>query len=186
MSKRDLISSTIAGLILSLLVMGFFFYGNGKLILFPKDQTDVNSIRQLMLTSHANWSSLEGEAVTTWYLSDGEELVTVSEFAITNPDKSRFVMPSTGIVWISDGENIFEINNNESTYTKYGQPDVEEALSGLPTNLGDTQNEIYRYPLAMWAPSPVADYIYPTSLAQRVGEYKLLAKDSLLDRKVWV
>ena len=107
MSKRASISSIIAGLILGLLVLGCFFIGDGKLILFPKDQTDVNSIRQLMLTSHANWSSLEGEAVTTWYLSDGEELVTVSEFAITNPDKSRFVMPSIGLVWISDGRKYF-------------------------------------------------------------------------------
>ncbi len=186
MSKRDLISSFVAGVILSLIALGVFFSGNGALFSFSaKAQTDVDSIRQLMLISHKNWSSLKGEAVTTWYLSDNKTQVVTSEFAIKNPDKSRFEMPSTGSLWISNGKNIFEINENDLTYIKLDQPDIEGAISSLPTNLDDTQNEITRYPLAMWTISPIADYIYPTGLAQRAGEYKLLKEDILLGRKVW-
>lgn len=187
MSKRDLISSTIAGLILSLLVMGFFFYGDGGLNALPaKAQTNVDSIRQLMLIGHANWVSLTGEASTTWYLSDGQNLAITSEFSIISPDKARFEMPSDGVVWASNGDSIFEIDGNELTYFRFDQPDIDKAISMLPTNLGATSDEIYRYPLAMWIPSPIADYIYPTGLAQREGDYELINEETILDRKAWI
>lgn len=95
-------------------------------------------------------------------------------------------MPSEGITWISDGTNIFELDNAQLTYVKLIQPDTEELVKAIPDQLDTTTNEIYRYPLATWALSPVADYIYPTGLAQRAGDYTISGEDDLLNRRVWI
>lgn len=186
MNKRDLVTSIIAGAILALIAL--VPIANGTLFaLGVSAQSEADAVRQQMLTSHTNWSTLEGEAKTTWYLSSGDQSVITSDFSIENPNKSRFQMSSEGITWISNGNDIYEIDDNDLSYVMLKQPDTERLITDLPSDVSSIQqNEIYRYPLAMWALSPVADYIYPTGLAQRTGDYTILGEDTLLNRKVWI
>lgn len=84
MSKRDLITSVIAGLILGIIAIGPIL--NGSLFAKPVEaQSEIDAIRQLMLASHNNWSTLEGEFTTTWYLRNGETSVVTSDFSIEKP-----------------------------------------------------------------------------------------------------
>lgn len=39
--------------------------------------------------------------------------------------------------------------------------------------------------MAILAMSPIADYIFPTGLAQRHGEYSILGEEEVMGRRVW-
>ena len=188
MSRRDLTPSIVGGLVLSLIAIWFIFSRNGVLSFSSASaQTEIDSIRQLMLTSHENWSTLQGEALTTWHLRNGGTDLVTSEFAIANSTQSRFELPTLGFMWINTSQTIYEINNNELTYFKFTQPDIERELSLLPTTLdGVVKGDIYRHPVAMSTSSPIADYIFPVGLAQRQGEYKILGEETVAGRKTWV
>lgn len=179
MSRSGLVSHIWAGVLIGVIVTVF---GTGSLVRPAHAQTSAEHVRSEMLVSHSKWTSLRGEAATTWFSAGQEQKVTTS-FALVGGSQAVF---STGdSTWLADGGAIYQISHADSTYAKWEQPETNPLLSAVPSLVGDGL-EIQRHPMAMLAISPIADYIFSTGLAQRTGTYTIVEETELLGRKVWV
>jgi hypothetical protein len=70
---------------------------------------------------------------------------------------------------------------------EYPQPEFSKALELAPLESEWVDKEsVVRHPMAMILPSPAADYIYSTGLAQRDGAYEMICEEQMIDRRVWV
>lgn len=155
--------------------------------------SSVDEALALTLTSHLQWETIQGEAEITWYGSDGEEQAYLNTFVIEQPNKARIGVKSlddssVDSEWISDGENTYEIDLQEKTYTQATLPASSEDLSMLLSTLEDakTTNIIYNHPFGMLISAPVKEYLFPQWFSQGGGEYDLIGEDTLLGRKVWM
>lgn len=179
MSRSELVSSIVAGVLIGAIATVF---GIGSLVRPAYAQTSVEHVRSEMIVSHSKWTSLRGEAATTWF-SSGQEQKVATNFALVGGSQAIF---STGdFTWLADRNAIYQISHGDSTYAKWEQPETSRLLSAVPSLVGDGL-EIHRHPMAILAMSPIADYIFSTGLAQRNGEYNLVEETELLGRKVWV
>lgn len=179
MSRGELVSSIVAGVLIGVIATVF---GIGSLVQPAYAQTSVEHVRSEMLVSHSKWTSIRGEATTTWFSSGQEQKVTTN-FALVGGNQAIF--STGGFTWLADGGSIYQISHADSTYAIWEQPETSRLLSAVPSLIGDGL-EIHRHPMAMLAISPIADYIFSTGLAQRTGEYTLVEETELLGRKVWV
>lgn len=164
----------------------------------PVAETDTDpfswQIKALMLDSHRRWQTLQAEAVTIWYLQNGEvELEVYSRAQINDADiQVRFEGVQSDrrerYVWLLNDSGIYETNSQEAYQ-------VEKVSSGinwrdyevLPRDVDSINtNVIYRHPAAASVSSPVSDFIYPVGFAQRANGFALKGEDVVAGRQVWI
>jgi outer membrane lipoprotein-sorting protein len=192
MLKKDWFVSIVAGLILGCLaIFAGINQGLGTLpVAKAEDQT--GEIRNLMVKSHTSWQTIRGETTTLWLNPrDDSQQFFHQSIVIANPDRAHVTISSDdGSIyteWIGDGVTVYEIDRKAGGYRESRQNDGTKSLERLPADIGTINGEvIFRHPLAMMIPSPVMDYIFPTGLAQREGEYTLIGEDTIVDRSAWI
>jgi len=192
MKKRDWIISIITGIILGLLTFIFGFQKSNIVSKKVKAENNADPIIYRMLKSHTTWQTMKGTVTVEWINAneDNKEIFTQS-IEITNPDKAKLVvydnMGKNILTWVSNGKTIVEVDENTKTKQEYHQQDFSKSLELIPLEFDAIDHEIIiRHPMAMILPSPAADYIYSTGLAQREGIYEWVGEEQMLGRKVWV
>lgn len=195
MKKRDWIISIISGLVLGLIISAFSAPSIGLIERANAAQDgEVTAILNLVLNSHTKWQSVQGEATVTWFGPDGTQQEYVQTFKVSQPILARFETTLSPIelssdLWVSDGEEVFEANTKDKSYTASSLPDFASNYDLLPASVTEVSDEeIYHFPFALLIPSPLAEYIYPHWFAQghKGGTYTLAGEETLLQRKVWL
>jgi outer membrane lipoprotein-sorting protein len=173
----------------------------GGIIFLPKlTQTDkqnslssVDEALTLTLNSHLKWSTIQGEAVITMYGSEGQKQENTETFQIEQPNKALLSLYETDMTtpvqeWISDGSNIYIVENSTRTYSSSPLPKFSKDFSLLPETLeaARSTDAVYRHPFGMLIQYPVGEYLYPQWMAQGKGAYTFVGVDTLLDRPVLV
>lgn len=195
MKKMDFVISIISGVVMGLLVI----FSGGIETLFKSKivsaESPMDSILTTVLNSDTKWTTIEGDAEITWYGKNGDLQPYTVAFTISQPDKV-FVDTTdlSGLgnegIWISDGVKIYEINKKSMTYVENVFPTHFRDISLLPRNLKDVEQAdmVTIHPLSLLIPSPIKEYIFPSSFAQGNSKdtYSLLGTDTLLERQVWV
>jgi outer membrane lipoprotein-sorting protein len=151
----------------------------------PPELRGALEIQQLMLQSHTRWNSLQAGAVASLFPPAGtnaEAQNTSVQVWIEQPGKARVidgpVDQAPNHIFISDGQNT-RLNNEPPQPLP---PSVLETFVA-PTALTDT---VTPHPLSGFLGTPVSDLIFPTGLAQRGGEYRLVGKESAAGREAYV
>ncbi len=192
MKKKDWFVSIVAGVILGILAMNLGITKGIVNIPAVRAEDKMGEILNLMLKSHTTWQTIGGEATTQWFsMKDGSQHGFYSSVVVANPNQAHFTIASddgsSNTEWIGDGATIFEIDRLGKTYQEYKQEDVTSGFDRLPADVASIdKNIIFRHPMAMIIPSPVADYIFPTGLAQRQGEYSFVGEAVIANRNAWV
>jgi outer membrane lipoprotein-sorting protein len=142
-------------------------------------------IQQLMIQSHTFWKSLQANAVISLFPPSGtnaEAQNTSVQVWIEQPGKARVIAgppdEAPNHVFVSDGQTA-RLNNDPIQPLP---PSVLETFVA-PTALTDS---ITPYPLSGYLGTPVSDLIFPTGLAQRGGEYRLVGKESAAGREAYL
>jgi outer membrane lipoprotein-sorting protein len=142
-------------------------------------------IQQLMLNSHTRWKSLQANAVVSLFPPAGvsaETQNTSVQVWIEQPGKARVIAgppdQAPTHIFLSDGQN----TRNDSDPPSPLPPSVLETYNP-PTTLTDT---VTPHPLSGYLGTPVSDLIFPSGLAQRGGEYRLVGKESAANREAYL
>lgn len=194
MRKIDWIVSVFAGIVLAVLGLTT---GVTNDFLHPQSvsaERPIDVALSTILTSHARWNTVQGEAEFVWYSDDGSTQTYINKFALSQPDNVYVeVIDQTGLgvdgIWISDGKNIYDLNKENKTYVQTIFRDALKDTSNLPQKLIDVQpNLVSFYPLATVINAPIREYLFPSWFPQgREGDTYSLEKDGdFLGRKVWV
>lgn len=195
MKRQDWFVSAVAGFLLGLLAIGL---GIPRMLMespSAKASSQKDEVLSLILNSHTKWTTAKGEAEVVWHGPKGETQSYINAFVIyqplsafvdvTNKEKPGF---NEGL-WISDGENIYNLNKESKSYTQGKMPNFANDLSVLPSGLSQTKDDVvYNHPFSLLIPAPVKEYIYPEWFAQGnlATAYSLLGEDSILGRKTWI
>lgn len=195
MKRQDWFVSTIAGFLLGLIAIGI---GIPRMLMespSAKASSQTDEILSLVLNSHSKWTTVQGEAEVTWYGTEGETQSYINKFVIYQP-LSAYVdvlnKSNSGFnegLWISDGDNIYNLDKENKSYTQGKIPNFANDLSVLPSDLSQAKDDVvYNHPFSLLIPAPVKEYIYPEWFAQGNPStaYSLLGEDSLLGRKTWI
>ncbi|GAB4580602.1 MAG: hypothetical protein Fur0022_33440 [Anaerolineales bacterium] len=195
MKKKEWLIGIIAGCLIGLLgvVSGIIprYFTQSEKVYAAGDATEV---LELMLQSHTLWSSVQGKASVVWY-SEGEKEIWESNFSIEQPKLAYFETWKSGEVenkqtWLNQPDGIFVADFGKGVYSVM-EPISEKGfgleIEHLPTTLASAEvGTIYRHPLGGRIPSVLGDYLYPTGLAQRSGDYTFLGEDEILNRSVYI
>ncbi len=215
MTKRDWFIGITAGLVLALAVIylqlsrpfsptsAAVFAQNDKqtpTIDHPPSvmiiQPEARKVIEAMLNSHTQWATLQAQATTNWYIAGAKESSWFSNVVINQPAHARFETSLAGEneanLWIMNGRQKYErdlVNAVEEEKILPSFATDPGALAKLPDQIEQialTERIIYRHPIGMLVPSPVADYIYPVGLAQRGGQYSLIGEEQVAGRNTWI
>jgi outer membrane lipoprotein-sorting protein len=150
----------------------------------PPELRGALEIQQLMLHSHTRWNSLQAGAVVSLFPPAGtntEAQNTSVQVWIEQPGKARVIAGSPNQapshIFISDGQST-RLNNEPPQPLP---PAVLETFNA-PTELTDS---VTPHSLSGFLGTSVSDLIFPTGLAQRGGEYRLLGKESVSGREAY-
>ncbi|GIK09847.1 MAG: hypothetical protein JETCAE02_18860 [Anaerolineaceae bacterium] len=193
MRKRDWLISITFGLALGML---FFSSGAYSTVLAQKQTVVTGPLNQVILTalnSHTQWRALQGEAEVTWYGPNNETQTYSMGFEISQPGKGRIDTKSkegngNDGIWISDGENIYDLNTADKTFTRGVLPAFAKDFSRLPLSIADMNRDMpVPHPFAMFISSPLRDLIYPTEFIQsaELSSLTLVGEETILGRKTW-
>lgn len=150
----------------------------------PPELRGALEIQQLMLHSHTRWKSLQASALVSLFPPTGvqaEPQNSSVQIWIEQPGKARVISgpanQAPDHIFISDGQNVRTDNDAPSPLP----PSVLQPFNA-PTDLTDS---VTPYPLSGYLGTPVSDLLFPTGLAQRGGEYRLLGKESFAGREAY-
>ncbi|MGC1378933.1 MAG: hypothetical protein WA821_22060 [Anaerolineales bacterium] len=194
MKRMDLIVSIFAGIVLGILGLTTGVTNN---FLAPQPalaSSPINVALSTVLTSQTRWQTVQGSAEFLWYGNDGKTQSYTNKFALSQPDKVYVdVIDNTGVgvsgMWISDGQNIYDVNKKTKTYAKSVFPNKMKDTSDLPTTLSQINTVGVRlHPLATMINAPVREYLFPSWFPQghKGDTYTLTQETNFLGRKVWV
>lgn len=194
MKRKDWIVSVFAGLVLGVLGLVTGVTNN---FIHPQPanaEQPIDVALSAILTSQSRWHTVQGEAEFNWYSDDGSIQTYINKFALSQPDNVYVeVFDQTGLgvdgIWISDGENIYDLNKESKTYVQAVFREALKDTSNLPKNLSEIKpNSVKFYPLATVINAPIREYLFPSWFPQgRDGDTYSLEKDNeFLGRKVWV
>ncbi len=194
MRKRDWLISIVSGFVLGMLFISSGVYST---VSAQKQTAVTGPLNQVILTtlnSHTHWRALQGEAEVTWYGPNDETQTYSMSFEISQPVRGRIDTTSkegngNDGLWISDGENIFDLNTADKTFVKGSLPAFAKDTSRLPLSIADTKRDMpIPHPFAMFISSPLRDLIYPTEFIQsaELSRLRLLGEETILGRKAWV
>jgi len=155
-------------------------------------QSQPSEVVALMLNSHNTWTTIDASATTIWH--SGNDIQTVyttiqiKQFAQVRLYTQQFGSDGSQMfdnLWVSDGESVHEQDAIKGNYSEYALPLFAQSLAGSGPQSApqDGVRVIYRHPIAMVLPSPLADYIYPTGLMQREGKVTVVGTDEVAGRK---
>lgn len=195
MKRQYWFISAVAGFLLGLLAIGV---GIPRMLMGPASTGAVGQkeeVLSLILNSHTKWATVKGEAEVVWYGPKGDTQSYINTFVIyqplsafvdvTNKEKPGF---NEGL-WVSDGENIYNLDKESKSYTQGKIPNFANDLSVLPSDLSQTKDDVvYSHPFSLLIPAPVKEYIYPEWFAQGnlSTAYSLLGEERILGRKTWI
>ena len=147
------------------------------------DLPDGSAVQQLLLFSHERWQSFWADAFIVYYAGDGsnQPVQTMRTQAWVNlPAQARLLNGSAdgtpSSVWVSDGSHYRQddgVIQDLPSLSPFTPP-------SLPT---DT---IYPHPFGSLLGAPLSDMFFPTSLAQRGGEYTITAREIFANRETVV
>jgi len=194
MKKMDLAVSITVGL-----ALGFFGLVSGitNSLLNPQPASaasPVNAVLTTMLTSQTRWQTVQGAAQFTWYSQDGSTQIYINKFSLAQPYNVYVdVIDKTGRgvdgIWISDGQNIYDVDKHKNTYAKSVFRQALKDTSAVPMQLSAVKPDtVTFYPLSTIINAPIREYIFPSWFPQgRKGDVYTLKKEGVfLGRKVWV
>lgn len=180
---KDWFVSIAVGLVIGILA---FATGFTKFVLFPQlasAKASVPDIISLMANSHTKWTSLSADAVTVWHLDNQNTQTVNTSILIQQPNRIRLELEQfdkdgqliVDMTWLMNDEVIYEQDNLRKQYTEYQIPGFAKMSYSDFISSAPKVNEpvIYRHPIAMLMPSPIADYLYPGGLVQRAGIYSV-------------
>jgi hypothetical protein len=137
-----------------------------------------------MLNSHTRWQGLQASAMTSLYPPAGmnaEAQNTAVQVWIEQPGKARVIAGPQGQApdhtFISDGSSLRQDGGGPSPLP----PGILEPFNP-PNTPSDT---VYMHPLAGLLGTSVSDLLFPAGLAQRGGEYRLVDKESIVNREAY-
>jgi hypothetical protein len=198
MKKHDWFVSISAGLLLGVIAA---VLGLPRFFIQPLPAHaagDIDNILSLVLRSNTKWNTLQGEAEIVTFGSDekAQTYTYISEFALSQPLKvnvgaSQKMMDKDKPQkkWISDGERILFVDDENKTYSEGKIPDFAKDTSRLPQDLAKIKSdEVYHHPLDMLISDPVMEYIYPVWFAQGQpgATYELAGEENIAGRKMWI
>ncbi|NJN53847.1 MAG: hypothetical protein HC804_03260, partial [Anaerolineae bacterium] len=215
MKRKDWIIGITAGLVLALIIVCLQLAGRisplSRAVLAQNDeqtavtnhppvttviQPEARKVIEAMLNSYTQWATVQAEATTTWYIEGSPESSWVSRVMINQPTQVRFETSLAGgegtSLWIMNGRQKYErdlVNDLEEQKILPSFATDPGALARLPSQIEQialAERVIYRLPIGMLVPSPIADYIYPVGLAQRGGQYSLIGEEEVAGRKTWI
>lgn len=194
MRKRDWIVSVFAGILLGILGLTTGIANDFLHVKPVRAERPIDVALATILTSHARWHTVQGEAQFIWYSDDGSTQTYINKFALSQPDNVYVeVIDQTGLgvdgIWISDGQNVYNLNKQSKTYIQDVFRDGLKDTSYLPSKLSDVKpGTVKFYPLSTVINAPVREYLFPSWFPQgRDGDtYTLDKDDTFLGRKVWV
>ncbi|MDD5369621.1 MAG: hypothetical protein PHQ40_11080 [Anaerolineaceae bacterium] len=196
-SKIIVLSGVLAGLILGAIALSNGALLNNQHALAAADSTEVIS---LMLTSHQKWQAIQGKAEITYYVNNGTEKQSLQEtFAYTGDGRAYSdLIDTTGAnpvhssTFVAEKGQMYFVDWVNKSYRQETQRNFQKILDRLPSDLSKVKMEdnggpvIVRHPMAQYGQDPLLDYLFPTGLAQRNGDYKLVGNEKLLNRDVFV
>jgi len=196
MKRKNLIVSILAGVVLVILlwvsgVINYFFPQ------FGASQNSPDAALSMMLTGYTRWQTLQGEAQFTWYDVDGKTQSQTNKFSLVLPNKiyvdvTGDIGPNVPGMWISDGQNIYNVDKKAKTYTQMAFPQamVDADNSKLPTDLNQLKHAggVITHPLVKLIVAPIGKYLFPIWFPQGyIGDkYSVQKEENFLGRKVWV
>lgn len=216
MSKKNLVVGILAGVILAAAVI---YFDLTAYVLKPAQASETASLTrfssrnvseeasrkliELMLNSHNNWDTLQGQVVATdyggtEYYGDGQSQTLTIDFQIEQFNKARVEVINPGrshTIRVFNDTEVFQVDLMRSVYMRSPASlnSLARDFSFLPKTLKEVhQNSndgapvIYRHPMGSAISSPAADLIYPAGLVQRHGEYTLVEKTEILGRSAWI
>lgn len=156
------------------------------------DKSSIEDILGLMLNSHNLWKTLNADVITVWqpakepqtvYTNIQIEQISKARLTIQQYDSNNKQM--FDVLWVSDGEKVYEQDNLSKRYTEYVLPAFAQSVDnfGSQSDSGLDYPVIIRHPMAILMPSPVADYLYPTGLMQRQGKLEVIGADKVSSRE---
>jgi outer membrane lipoprotein-sorting protein len=181
--------------VVGILIAVFGFFGGWqKMRANASGDADVEYVLNMVLNSHARWTTVQGTAEIIWYGPEGGVQRYVDRFEISQPASARFEMldapeNTAGRLWISDGASVFDFDLDARTYAPSPLPRFAMDTSLLPATLAEVADDtVYHHPFSLLIPSPVAEYLFPHWFAQGQADaiYKLLGEEEVLQREAWL
>ena len=127
-------------------------------------------VMALMETSQDQWQGLELTATTLWYGPQDDNSTVTTTVQIQQFAKARVHgqqtfakdRPPLQWTWLSDGQVIYEQDNDRMIYTKHDLPPYAQSPDAAATAASRSAdgNSIQRQPLAILMPTVLGDYIY--------------------------
>lgn len=194
MKRKDWVTSVTAGIILGALIVISQTIGQ-----FPTAQnahaaSDAEKVLSKALQSYKNWSTLQGEARLVQYDTEGTPHVDLVSVEVAQPLKANISFKAsddkakTNKKWVSDGEKIYQVDDENLSYTESIVPGFATNLDFIPKGLADVKkDEVYHHPFEMLISNPIMEYVYPVWFAQAGEEssYELLGEESIAGRATW-
>ena len=194
MKRMDLIVSLLTGIVLGILGLATGVTNNFLAPQAALAKSPLDVALSTMLTSQTRWHTVQGAAEFLWYGNDGKTQSYTNKFALSQPGKVYVdVIDNTGVgvdgLWISDGQNIYDLNKKTNTYVQSAFPNKLRDTSNLPTSLSEINTVGVRfYPLATIINAPIREYLFPSWFPQghKGDKYSIKREGNFLGRKVWV
>lgn len=193
--RKEYKASISVGLLVGVLFLSAFLVGwaNSHWSLGLQN-TSVKDVLNLVLTSHKQWATVQGEATVIWYGGNGETQSYTTEFAFQQPGQASTILTDAPsfvekTAWISNGVDTYEINLQQETYSQGSLPEFVFDTSYLPISVSETSEiDLYLHPLALLTPSIVSEYIFPHGFAQgsNLINYELVGDEIIIGRDAWV
>lgn len=197
MRGREWMVVVIAGVILRMVfvALGVTFFSGTQGSAFST--SDVNDVLNLMLNSHDSWKTARGEALITFYSPDKEgiEQSFLNSFEISLPDMAYFESKDATskkpvLTWISDGENIYQLDYTDDTNGKMtvgSVPGYTKDTSMIPASVEKIERGVsYPHPLTLAIPFPVSECLFPQYFPQGLGTFELLGEEKIIGRNTWI
>jgi hypothetical protein len=194
MKRKDWVIAISAGFFLGILMVVFQSLGYLPQLLKVTAAGNAEEALLKTLQSYKNWSSLQGEAQLVQYDVNGNPHLDTVSVEIVQPLQANVAFKTsndnakTAQRWVSDGINIYQVNDKNLSYIEYNIPDFAKSLDFIPQTLADIKRgEVYNFPFAMLISNPIMEYVYPVGFAQAPSgaSYQLLGEENVAGRTTW-
>lgn len=149
----------------------------------------VSDVIGLLLNSHSLWKSLRATAITMWLPGTSDTQTVNTTLMVTAGGKANLhtlqrdargsLMFDT--TWVSDGQQILKGDGQRQLFMRTLFPRQFAQVENWGP-WASSAGQLVPHPMALLIPSKLAQYVFPTELAQQTGDWVIEGEDTVANR----
>jgi hypothetical protein len=153
----------------------------------------VGDVIGLLLNSHSLWKTVQATAITVWLPGTSDEQTVNTTLTVAADGKANLHTLQHDVqgslmfdtTWVSDGQQILKGDGQRQLFTRTLFPrQFAQVENGGPQ--APSAGQLVSHPMALIIPSKLAQYIFPTELAQQTGDWMIEGEDTVANRATLV